>query len=66
MVNTKTGEIIEDKTDSANKFEKKHNIKKEDTLDVINKYKPESLQFTEQQEEYETTDIEEEIDDLMA
>lgn len=59
---------VEEKEEFWNEFEKKHNIKKEDTVDVINKYKPESLQFTEQQQEEqeETTDIEDIIDDLMA
>jgi len=59
---------VEEKEEFWNEFEKKHNIKKEDTVDVINKYKPESLQFTEQQQEEqeETTDIEDIIDDLMS
>lgn len=62
LVNTETGEILENKTGSVNELEKK------DTVDVINKYKPESLQFTEQQQEEQekTTDIEDIIDDLMA
>ncbi|SHH31457.1 hypothetical protein [Sporanaerobacter acetigenes] len=75
IIETKTGSVneldndnldwlngVEEKEEFWNEFEKKHNIKKEDTVDVINKYKPESLQFTEEQQEqydkrYEITDI---------
>ncbi len=57
---------VEEKEEFWNEFEKKHNIKKEDTVDVINQYKPESLQFTEQQQNQQEETTDDIIDDLMA